>query len=203
MPKILIAYYSLYGHIHTLARAVAEGATAAGADVTVKQVRETLPDDVIAKMGATDAKKAFADVPFADPKELPQYDAIVIGVPTRYGAVGTQMQTFLDATGGSWAAGELIGKLGSGFTSTGSQHGGQETTLQSLYTFFYAHGMAVCGVPYSTKELMTMGEITGGGPLGAGTIAGADGSRRPSENELAIARAQGRHVATLAAKLAK
>lgn len=203
MPaKVQIVFYSLYGHVWKLAEAVAEGARSAGAEVEVLQVAETLPADVLAKMGATEAKKAFAHVPTADPKRLGEADAIILGTGTRYGSATAQMQTFLDATGGLWQSGALIGKVGSAFTSTASQHGGQETTLVSLHTFFYHQGMLVSGVPYAAKELLTLAEMSGGTPYGASTITGPKGERMPSENELAIARFQGKHVASVAAKLA-
>jgi NAD(P)H dehydrogenase (quinone) len=200
--KVQIVFYSLYGHTYHMALAEAEGAREAGAEVEVLQVAETLPPEVLAKMGATEAKKAFAHVPLADPKRLAEADAIILGTGTRYGSATAQMQTFLDATGGLWGSGALIGKVGSAFTSTGSQHGGQETTLVSLHTFFHHQGMLVTGVPYAAKELLTMTEMSGGTPYGASTITGPKGERMPSENELAIARFQGKHVAQIAAKLA-
>ena len=200
--KIQVIFYSTYGHVWRLAEAIAQGARDAGADVQVFQVAETLPADVLAKMGATEARKAFAHVPIADPKHLAEADAIVLGSPTRYGSKTAQMQAFIDATGSLWSAGALIGKVGSAFTSTASQHGGQETTLISMSTFFFHQGMAIVGVPYSTEELVNRSELTGGTPYGASTVAGPKGERQPSENELAIARAQGRHVAAIAAKLA-
>jgi NAD(P)H dehydrogenase (quinone) len=166
-------------------------------------VRETLPDDVLTKMGAIDAKKAWAHVPVADPKNLADADAIILGIPTRFGASAAQMQTFLDATGQLWAKGALVGKVGSAFASTATQHGGQETTLVHAHTFFFHQGMVVVGVPYACPNLSEMGEVTGGTPYGATTIAGPKGERQPSENELAIARFQGRHVAEIAAKLKK
>jgi NAD(P)H dehydrogenase (quinone) len=203
MPaKVHVIFYSLYGHTYHLAQAIAEGARQGGGDVEVYQVAETLPPDVVAKMGATEAKRAFAHVPIADPKRLNEADAIILGTGTRYGSATAQMQTFLDATGGHWQSGALIGKVGSAFTSTGSQHGGQETTLVSLHTFFYHQGMVVSGVPYAARELLTMTEMTGGSPYGASTITGPKGERLPSQNELAIARFQGKHVAGIAAKLA-
>ena len=153
-------------------------------------------------MGATNAKQPFAHLPFADPMRLPEADAIILGTPTRYGSASAQMQTFIDSTGPLWAKGALIGKIGSAFTSTASQHGGQETTLLSLATFFYHQGMLIAGVPYSTQELLILSEMSGGTPYGATTIAGPKGERQPSANELTIAKAQGRHVATLASKLA-
>jgi NAD(P)H dehydrogenase (quinone) len=201
--KVQVIFYSTYGHVWRLAEAVAEGAREAGATVEVLQVPETLPDDVIAKMGATEAKKAFAHVPVADPKRLPEADAIILGSPTRFGAAAAQMRAFQDQTGGLWASGALIGKVGSAFTSTGSQHGGQETTLLAMSTFFFHMGMVIAGVPYSAKELSNVGEVSGGTPYGASTVAGPKGDRQPTANELAIARAQGRHVATIAAKLAR
>jgi NAD(P)H dehydrogenase (quinone) len=200
--KVQVIFYSTYGHVWKLAEAVAEGARDAGATVELLQVAETLPAEVLAKMGATDAKKAFAHVPVADPKRLAEADAIILGSPTRYGSVTAQVQAFLDNTGGLWGSGALVGKVGSGFTSTASQHGGQETTLLGLSTFFFHMGMVICGVPYSAKELLNLDEISGGSPYGAGTIAGPKGERQPTANELAIARAQGKHVATVAAKLA-
>lgn len=203
MPTTIhVIFYSTYGHVHRLAEAVAQGAREIqGAEVSLFQVAETLPAEVLEKMGAVEAKKAFAHIPTADPKRLAEPDAIILGTPTRYGSAAAQMQAFLDATGQLWAKGSLIGKVGSGFTSTASQHGGQETTLMSLATFFFHQGMLIAGVPYSTSELLTLSEMTGGSPYGAATIAGPRGERLPSENELAIARAQGRHVAGIAVRL--
>ena len=201
--KVQVIFYSTYGHVYRLAEAVTGGARAvAGSDVQVLQVAETLPADVLEKMGATEARKAFAHVPVADPRRLVEADGIILGTPTRYGAATAQMRAFLDNTGGLWLSGALIGKVGSAFTSTASQHGGQETTLLGIATFFYHQGMVIAGVPYSTQELLTLSEMTGGSPYGATTIAGPKGERQPSANELAIARAQGKHVAELAAKLA-
>jgi NAD(P)H dehydrogenase (quinone) len=204
MPaKIQIIFHSTYGHVWKLAEAVAEGARGvAGTDVQVFQVAETLSAEILGKMGAIEAKKAFAHVPIADPKQLAEADAIILGTPTRYGSAAAQIQAFLDATGSLWVAGTLIGKVGSAFTSTASQHGGQETTILSIATFFFHQGMVICGVPYSSAELLTLDEMSGGTPYGATTIAGPRGERHPSANELAIARAQGRHVATIATKLA-
>jgi NAD(P)H dehydrogenase (quinone) len=203
MPvKVQIVFYSLYGHVHRLAEAIAEGAREVpGAEVLLAQVPETLPPDVIEKMGAVEAKKALAHIPVADPHALADADAILLGTPTRYGAACAQMQAFLDATGGLWAKGALIGKVGGAFTSTASQHGGQETTLIHMHTFFYHQGMVVSGVPYAAQGLLNLDEITGGTPYGASTIAGPRGERTPTENELVIARFQGKHVAQLAAKL--
>lgn len=200
--KVQVIFYSTYGHVWRLAEAIAEGAREAGASVEVLQVAETLPDDVIAKMGATEAKKAFAHIPVADPRRLAEADAVVLGSPTRYGAAAAQMRAFQDNTGGLWASGALIGKVGSAFTSSASQHGGQETTLLAMSTFFFHMGMVIAGVPYSSKELSNVDEMSGGTPYGASTVAGPKGERQPSANELAIARAQGRHVAAIAAKLA-
>lgn len=201
--KVQVIFYSMYGHVWKMAEAVAEGARQVpGAQVELYQVAETLPADVLAKMGATDAKKAFAHIPLASPARLPEADAILIGSPTRFGSAAAQMQAFFDATGQLWAAGALIGKVGSVFTSTASQHGGQETTLLSMYTFLLHQGMVITGVPYSNVELLTLAEMTGGSPYGASTIAGPRGERLPSNNELAIARAQGKHATQIAAKLA-
>ena len=201
--RVKVIFYSLYGHVFKMAEAIAAGAREVpGAEVEVSQVAETLPTEVLQKMGAVDAKKAFAHIPIADPKKLNEADVIFIGTGTRYGSATAQMQTFLDATGSHWQSGALVGKVGSVFTSTATQHGGQETTIISLQTFFFHQGMAVVGVPYAAKELLYMKEITGGSPYGAGTITNSDGSRMPSENELAIARYQGRHATQIAAKLA-
>jgi len=198
MTKVLVLYYSSYGHIETMAGAVAEGARAAGAEVDVKRVPELVSADVAAKSGFKTQQAA----PVATVDELPQYDAIIFGTPTRFGNMAAQMRNFLDQTGGLWFGGKLIGKVGSVFVSTATQHGGQETTLTSFHTTLLHHGMVIVGVPYSEARQMTLGEISGGSPYGATTIAGADGSRQPSENELAIARFQGGHVAKIAAKLA-
>src|SRR3954469_9957614 len=204
MPvKVQIVFYSTYGHIYRLAEALAEGARqGAGADVQILRVQETLPTEVLQKMGAVDAQKAFAQVPIAHPKRLAEADAILLGSPTRFGSAAAQMRQFLDATGSHWMSGGLIGKVGGAFTSTASQHGGQEMTLINLHTFFFHQGMVIAGVPYSSKELLNMGELTGGTPYGASTVTGPQGERLPSANELAIARAQGLHTATVAAKLA-
>jgi NAD(P)H dehydrogenase (quinone) len=201
--KVQVIFYSTYGHTWQLGKAIAEGAESSGATVQLLRVRETLPEEVLQKMGAVEAQKAFADVPVADPAGLADADAIVLGSATRYGSVAASMQAFLDATGSLWGQGALIGKVGSAFTSTASQHGGQETTLLSIATFFYHQGMVIAGVPYSSKELLTLDEMSGGTPYGSSTIAGPKGERQPSPNELAIARAQGRHVATIAGKLAR
>jgi NAD(P)H dehydrogenase (quinone) len=200
--RVKVIFYSLYGHVFKMAEAIAAGAREVpGAEVEISQVAETLPTEVLQKMGAVEAKKAFAHIPIADPKKLNEADAIFIGTGTRYGSATAQMQTFLDATGSHWQSGALVGKVGGVFTSTATQHGGQETTIISLQTFFFHQGMAVVGVPYAAKELLYMKEISGGSPYGASTITNSDGSRMPSENELAIARFQGRHTTQIAAKL--
>lgn len=200
--RIMVVFYSTYGHVYRMAEAIAEGARKVpGAEVVIRQVPETLSDEVLAKMGATEARKAFAHVPVAEVDELPEADAILFGTPTRFGNMCGQMRSFLDRTGGLWAKGALIGKVGSAFASTGTQHGGQETTLTSFHTTMLHHGMIIVGCPYSEPRLVNMSEITGGTPYGATTLAGGDGSRLPSENELAIARFQGEHVAKIARKL--
>jgi len=200
--NVQIIFYSTYGHVYRLAESVAEGAREIpGVEAEIFQVAETLPNEVLEKMHAVEARKAFAHIPLADPKRLSDADAIIIGTPTRYGAAAAQMRAFLDATGSLWAQGALIGKVGSAFSSTATQHGGQETTLLSLSTFFFHQGMLIAGVPYSVKELSEMGELTGGTPYGATAIAGPKGDRQPSANELAVAKAQGKHVAGIAAKL--
>ncbi|MBV8780783.1 MAG: NAD(P)H:quinone oxidoreductase [Phycisphaerae bacterium] len=200
MPvNVQIIFYSTYGHVWKLAEAIAEGAREVpDTQVQVLQVAETLSQEILGKMSAVEAKKAFAHIPVADPKQLADADAIVLGTPTRYGSAAAQLRAFLDATGSLWAKGGLIGKVGSAFTSTASQHGGQETTLLTLSTFFFHQGMVIVGVPYSCPELVNMDELSGGTPYGASTVAGPQGERSPSENELSIARAQGRHVARCA-----
>jgi NAD(P)H dehydrogenase (quinone) len=200
--KVQVIFYSTYGHVYRLAEAVAAGAReVAGTEVEVFQVAETLSEEILQKMGAVEARKAFAHVPIADPRKLAEADGIILGSPTRFGSATAQMRAFLDATGSLWGSGGLIGKVGSGFSSTASQHGGQETTLLTLSTWFFHQGMVITGVPYSNKELLIMSEMTGGTPYGATAIAGPKGERPVSENELAIARAQGRHVAKVAAAM--
>ncbi len=202
--KVQIVFYSVYGHIYQMALAEAEGARSVpGVEVELLQVRETLSPEILEKMGATAAKKAFAHIPLADPHHLADADAIIFGTGTRFGSAAASMQAFFDATGGLWGKGALIGKVGGVFTSSASQHGGQETTLISLQTFLFHHGMMVVGVPYAAPELLNMKEITGGTPYGASTITDAQGQRLPSENELAIARYQGKHIAQIAASLKK
>jgi NAD(P)H dehydrogenase (quinone) len=199
MAKMLILYYSMYGHIESLANAIAGGARSVeGTEVAIKRVPELMPEDVARKAGA----KLDQPAPIASVAELPGYDAIVFGTPTRFGNMCAQMRNFLDQTGGLWAKGQLIGKVGSVFTSTATQHGGHETTISSFHNTLLHHGMIVVGTPYSCQELANMSEITGGSPYGAGTLAGSDGSRQPSENEIKIAHFQGAHVAAIAKKLA-
>ncbi|MFM7507527.1 MAG: NAD(P)H:quinone oxidoreductase [Rubrivivax sp.] len=198
MAKVLVLYYSSYGHIEAMAQAVAEGATSAGAEVTVKRVPELVPAEVAKASGF----KLDQAAPVATVDELPGYDAIVLGVPTRFGNMSAQMKNFLDQTGGLWFQGKLIGKVGSVFTSTATQHGGQESTILSTHTVLLHHGMVIVGLPYSFQGQMGVAEVTGCSPYGASTIADGNGSRQPSANELAGARFQGAHVAAIAAKLA-
>jgi NAD(P)H dehydrogenase (quinone) len=201
--KIQVVFYSMYGHVYQLAEAIAAGARdVAGTEVSLYQVPELVPDEVLEKSGAKAARSAFAQVPVARPEQLPDADAIIFGTPTRFGNMCAQMRNFLDQTGGLWMRGSLIGKVGSVFTSTASQHGGQETTITSFHSTLLHHGMVIVGVPYSEQRLVEMNEVTGGTPYGASTLAAPDGSRQPSENELAIARFQGKHVAQIAARLA-
>ncbi len=198
MTKVLVLYYSSYGHIEKMAEAVATGAREAGAEAVIKRVPELVPEEVARKSGF----KLDQSAPIATVDELADYDAIVIGTPTRFGNMAAQMKNFLDQTGGLWAQGKLIDKVGSVFTSTATQHGGQESTLLATQIVLLHQGMVVVGLPYSFQGQMTLSEITGGSPYGATTIAGGDGSRQPSDNELAGARYQGRHVAEIAGKLA-
>lgn len=202
--KILIPYYSMYGHVHTMAQAVAEGAREVdGAEVKLCRVPETLPDEVLKLMGAVEPQKAMAHVPVCSVEDLADSDAIIFGTPTRFGNMCGQMRQFLDATGQLWARGALIGKVGSVFASTGSQHGGQESTILTFHVTLLHHGMIVAGLPYSFQGQMRTDEVTGGSPYGATTIADPTGKRMPSENELAAARFQGRHVAGITARLVK
>ncbi len=201
--KVLIVFYSMYGHIYHMAEAIAEGAKAVtGAEVVLRRVPETLPDDVLAKMGATEAQKAFSHIPVCTVDELASADAIIFGTPTRFGNMCGQMRQFLDATGQLWADGSLVGKVGSVFASSATQHGGQESTILSFHITLLHHGMVVVGLPYAFQGQMRIDEITGGSPYGASTIAGGEGERMPSDNELAAARFQGKHVAEIASKLA-
>ncbi len=198
MTKVLVLYYSSYGHIEAMAEAVAEGARSVeGTVVDVKRVPELVPDEIAAAAHI----KVDQAAPIATPDELANYDAIIFGTPTRFGNMAAQMRNFLDQTGGLWFANALVGKVGSVFCSTASQHGGQETTITSFHTTLLHHGMVIVGLPYTFKGNSEMGEISGGTPYGATTLAGNDGSRMPSENELAGARFQGSHVAQIAGKL--
>jgi len=196
--KVLVLYYSSYGHIETLAGAIAEGAKAGGATVDIKRVPEIVPE-AVAKASHFKLDQA---APIATVEELPNYDAIIFGVPTRFGNMAAQMKSFLDQTGGLWFTGKLVGKVGSVFTSTATQHGGQESTILSTHTVLLHHGMVLVGLPYAWQGQMRVDEITGGSPYGISTIAGGDGSRKPTANELDGARWQGKHVAQIAAKLA-
>ena len=198
MAKILILYYSSYGHVERMAQAIAEGvASVTGATATVKRVPELVSDELARKAGLKTEQKA----PVASVDELAEYDAIIFGTPTRFGNMAAQMRNFLDQTGGLWVKGALVGKVGSVFVSTGTQHGGQETTITSFHNTLLHHGMIIVGLPYAFPGLTRMDEVTGGSPYGASTLAGADGSRQPSANELAGAHFQGRHVAEIAARL--
>ncbi len=199
--KLLVLFYSTYGHLYQMALAAAEGAKEAGAEVTVKRVPETLSSEIIAMQGATEAQKAFAHIPVATVDELPGYDAIIAGAPTRFGNVCGQMRAFWDATGGLWAKGALIGKVGSVFTGSATQHGGQETTITSMQVTLLHHGMVIAGLPYSFAGQMRIDEITGCSPYGASTITGGKGERMPSANELEGVKFQGKHVASIAKKL--
>ena len=199
MAKVLVLYYSSYGHIETMASAIAEGARSAGADVSVKRVPELVPREVAEQSHF----KLDQTAPAATVDELPSYDAIIVGTPTRFGNMTAQMKNFLDQTGALWAGGKLVGKVGSVFTSTATQHGGQESTILSTHTVLLHHGMVIVGLPYTFAGQMIQGEVSGGSPYGASTIAAGDGSRQPSQNELDGARFQGRHVAEIAAKLAR
>lgn len=202
MSKILIVYYSLYTHVHQLAQAIAEGAKEVqGCEVVLRRVPETLPPEVIAAMGAEEAQKSMAHIPVAKVDDLVEADAIIFGTPTRFGNMCGQMRQFLDATGQLWANGALVGKVGSVFASTATQHGGQESTILSFHTTLLHHGMVVVGLPYAFAGQMDNSEITGGSPYGATTIAGTQGERIPTANELAGARFQGAHVARIASKL--
>ncbi|ALN73452.1 MULTISPECIES: NAD(P)H:quinone oxidoreductase [unclassified Aureimonas] len=197
MAKVLVLYYSSYGHIETMAKAMAEGARSAGAEVDIKRVPETAPPEVVQAAHF----KTDHDFPEAQPDDLAGYDAIIVGVPTRYGNMASQMASFWDRTGGLWAQGKLIGKVGGVFTSSATQHGGNEATILSVHKTLLHHGLVIVGLPYSFQGQMTLGEIAGGSPYGATTIAGGDGSRQPSQIELDGAKFQGKHIAEIAAKL--
>jgi NAD(P)H dehydrogenase (quinone) len=199
MIKVLVLYYSMYGHIEAMARAAAEGVRKVdGAEAMIKRVPETIPEDKARAMGV----KLDQPAPVATTDELADYDAIIFGTPTRFGNMAAQMRSFLDQTGGLWMKGALIGKAGSVFVSSATQHGGQESTILSFHTTLLHHGMVIVGVPYSCADQMRNDEITGGSPYGASTIAGSDGKRMPTANELGIARFQGKHVAEIAKRLA-
>lgn len=199
MTKVLVLYYSFYGHIEAMAEAVAEGVRKVkGAEAVIKRVPELIPEETLKKAGAKLNQKAA----IATTDELADYDAIIIGSGTRYGGAVSQMRNFWDQTGGLWARGALIGKVGSMFTSSATQHGGQESTILSTWPLFAHHGLVIVGLPYSAQGQMGIGEITGGSPYGASTITGGDGKRMPSQNELELARFQGRHVTEIAKKLA-
>ena len=201
--KVLIVFYSMYGHIYKMAQAIAEGAKEVpGAEVTLRRVPETLSDEVLGKMGALEAQKSMANIPVCKVDELAGADAILFGAPTRFGNMCGQMRQFLDATGQLWAKGALVGKVGSVFTSSGTQHGGQESTILTFHITLLHQGMVIVGLPYAFAGQTRMDEITGGSPYGASTIVGGKGERMPSENELAAARWQGKYAATIATKLA-
>jgi NAD(P)H dehydrogenase (quinone) len=200
--KVLVVFYSMYGHVYRMAEAVGEGVREVpGATAELRRVPETLPDAILEKMGALEARKAFAHVPVATVDDLAAADALIFGTPTRFGNMCGQMRQFLDATGQLWARGKLVGKVGSVFTSSATQHGGQESTVLSFHITLLHHGMILVGLPYSFQGQTRTDEITGGSPYGASTIAGGKGERMPSENELQGARFQGRHVAGIAARL--
>jgi len=200
MTRVLVLYYSSYGHVERMAEAVAEGARKVeGVVVTIKRVPELVPAELARNSGI----KLEQAAPIAAPQELAEYDAIIFGTPTRFGNMAAQMRNFLDQTGGLWLKGALIGKVGSVFVSTATQHGGQESTILSFHTTLLHQGMVIVGLPYSCQAQMTLDEISGGSPYGATTIAGSDGSRQPSENELGMARFQGEHVARIAERLAR
>ena len=201
--KALVVFYSTYGHIYQMAEAVAEGVKqVSGAEVELRRVPETLPDGVLEQMGAVDAQKAFSHIPVCTVDELAAADAVIFGTPTRFGNMCGQMRQFLDATGQLWANGSLVGKVGSVFASSATQHGGQESTILSFHISLLHQGFVIVGLPYAFQGQMGIDEVSGGSPYGATTIAGGDGSRMPSENELEAARFQGKHVAGIAAKLA-
>ena len=200
--KVYIVYYSMYGHVHKMAEAVAEGVKEiGGAEVVLRRVPETLPDEVLGKMGALESQKAMKDIPVCTVEELKEADAIIFGTPTRFGNMVGQMRQFLDATGQLWAEGSLIGKVGSVFVSSATQHGGQESTILTFHVTLLHHGMVIVGLPYAFQGQMRIDEISGGSPYGASTIAGGKGERMPSENELEAAKFQGKHVASIAKKL--
>lgn len=201
--KALIAFYSMYGHIHQLAKAIAEGVGEVdGVEPVLRKVKETLPDDLVAKLGGIEPRKAWADVPEVQVKDMEECDAMFIGTPTRFGGVSAQVRTFLDSTGGLWAKQTMLGRIAAGFTSSGTQHGGQEVTIfGSLYPYFLHHGMLICGLPYAYEGQSGMEEIKGGSPYGVSTVAGSDGSASPTKYDLDGAKYLGRHVAQLTKRL--
>ena len=200
--KVLIVYYSTYGHVHKMAEGIAEGVQQIhGAEAVLRRVPETLPVEVLEKMGALEAQQAFSHIPICTVEELTTADAVIFGTPTRFGNMCGQMRQFLDATGQLWAQGALVGKVGSVFTSSATQHGGQESTILSFHISLLHHGFVIVGLPYAFQGQMKIDEVTGGSPYGASTIAGGAGERMPSENELDGARFQGKHVAEIAKKL--
>lgn len=200
--KVLILFYSAYGHIFQIAKAVAEGVNSVeGAEAIIKRVPEILPEKILNETGVAEAQKAFSHIPVATIDDLENADAVIFGTPTRFGNMCAQMRAFLDGTGSLWQKGSLIGKAGSVFTSTATQHGGQESTILSFHTTLLHHGMVIIGLPYSFQGQLRIDEITGGSPYGTSTIAGSRGERLPSENELEAARFQGKHVAQIALKL--
>lgn len=202
--KVLIVYYSMYGHVHQMAEAVAQGVMEVdGAEAILRRVPETLPEEVLEKMGAVESQRSMSNIPICTVDELAEADAVIFGTPTRFGNMCGQMRQFLDATGKLWASAALVGKAGSVFTSSATQHGGQESTILSFHITLLHQGFVVVGLPYTFQGQTRMDEITGGSPYGASTIAGGSGERMPSENELDAARFQGKHVATIAAKLKK
>ena len=200
--KALVVFYSMYGHVYKMAEAIAEGVREVeGATAELRRVPETLSNEILKKMGAIEPQKSFSHIPVCNVDELPEADAIIFGTPTRFGNMCGQMKHFIDATGKHWMSGSLVGKVGSVFTSSATQHGGQEATILTFHVPLLAQGMVIVGLPYTFKGQMRMDEITGCSPYGASTIAGGGGERLPSENELEGARFQGRHVATLASRL--
>jgi NAD(P)H dehydrogenase (quinone) len=202
--KVLVVFYSAYGHIYTMAKAVAQGvADVNGAIAEMRRVPETLSEDLQKQIGIFEAQKSFASVPICTLDDLANADAVIFGTPTRFGNMSGQMRLFLDSTGPLWAKGALVGKVGSVFTSSATQHGGQESTILSFHTTLLHHGMVIVGLPYAFQGQTRLDEVTGGSPYGASTIAGGKGERLPSENELAAARFQGKHVATIASKLSR
>jgi len=202
--KILVVFHSLYGHIQQMAEAVAEGAKSVdGVEVEIKRVAETLSDEILGKMGAVESQKGMVTIPFVTPEDLKSADGIIFGTPTRFGNMTAQMRAFLDSTGQLWANGDLVGKVGGVFTSSATQHGGQETTITSFHTTLLHHGMVIAGLPYAFQGQMRIDELTGGSPYGASTIAGGSGERTPSENDLDGARFQGQYIAGIAKKLSQ